>query len=339
MSFLKRAYPVCKESVAHVVATADRDKDGYLEGPGLMEQSGMGPERIASACYLYAAYESLAEMARALGESGAPEYRQRAAEFRKNFNHDWWNEEAQMWACSLRDDETQTMDDFWAVCFPQEVGLATDNKAKIALARIENEWVNDQWGFVAQRKANIAKAGVGVVHNNVLAQIAFRYGKADLGWKLIKLSSKALLEARMLGAFDETMPGGGGLMQLWSFGPYLEAIVSGLVGIQPNASKHTLELYPQFPTDLDHYDLRDVTVGEHKISAHWKRDDGGNRFVLTHTEGSADLQVTFRVAMDENTPVGLNGKSVDAEVQALRGVMTKVVKTSLRSGTSLAFRF
>ena len=339
MSFLKRAYPVCKESMAHVVATADRDKDGYLEGPGLMEQSGMGPERIASACYLFAAYESLAEMARALGESGAPEYRQRAAEFRKNFNEDWWNEEEQMWACSLRDDESQTMDDFWAVCFPQEVDLATDDKAKIALARIENEWVNDQWGFVAQRRETIADAGVGVVHNNILAQIAFRYGKADLGWKLIKLSAKAPLEARMLGAFDETMPGGGDLMQLWSFGPYLEAIVGGLAGIKANASEHKIELYPQFPKDLDHYDLQDVAVGEHKISVHWKRNEGGHHFVLTHTAGSADLQLTFRVSIDENTPVEMNSKTMDAELQALRGVMTKVIDASLRPGASMTFRF
>ena len=283
--------------------------------------------------------KSLAEMAHALGEGGAPEYRQRAAAYRKNFNEDWWNEEEQMWACSLRDDETQTMDDFWAVCFPQEVGLATDGKAKIALARIENEWVNDEWGFVAQRKPTIAEAGVGVVHNNVLAQIAFRYGKANLAWKLIKQSSKAPLEARMLGAFDETMPPGGDLVQLWSFGPYLEAIVSGLAGIQPKASEHKIELYPQFPTDLENYDLQDVTFGEHKISVHWERREGEHHFVLTHTEGPTDLEVTFRVAIDESTPVELNGKPVDAELQKLRGVMTKVTKTSLRSGTSLALRF
>lgn len=339
MSFLKRAYPVCQESIAHVVATADRDKDGYLEGPGLMEQSGMGPERISSACYLYAAYESLAEMAQLLGKSGAPEYRRRATEYKKDFNQDWWNEEQQMWACSLRDDESQTMDDFWAVCFPQEVDLATNDKAKIAFARIENEWVNNQWGFVAQRRAHIAEAGVGVVHNNVLAQIAFRHGKANLGWKLIKLSSKAPLEERMLGAFDETMPGGGDLVQLWSFGPYLEAIIGGLIGIQPHASEHKLELYPQFPKDLDHYSLQDVAVGEHKISAHWKRDEGRSHFVLTHTEGSASLQVTFRIAINEEAALEVDGKPADAALQTLRGVMTKALEASLRPGTSMAFHF
>jgi hypothetical protein len=53
----------------------------------------------------------------------------------------------------------------------------------------------------------------------------------------------------------------------------------------------------------------------------------------------ADLPVTFRVAINESAPGELNGKSVDTELQALRSVMTKVAKTSLWPGTSMAFRF
>lgn len=34
-----------------------------------------------------------------------------------------------MWACSLRRDGTQTMDSFWAVVFPQQVGIAAPDKA------------------------------------------------------------------------------------------------------------------------------------------------------------------------------------------------------------------
>lgn len=73
LGFLKAAYPVCREIIAHVLATADQDHDGYLEGPGLMEQAGMGPERIDSVCQLYAAFQSLAAMAVALGNPGADE--------------------------------------------------------------------------------------------------------------------------------------------------------------------------------------------------------------------------------------------------------------------------
>jgi hypothetical protein len=207
-NFLRAAFPVCRDIIAHALATADQDHDGYLEGPGLMEQPGMGPERIDSVCQLYAAFRSLAGMAKALGEPGADDDLRRAEELKTRFNWDWWNAKADMWACSLRQDGTQTMDDFWAVVFPQQVGIADPDKAAIVLDRIQKEWVNDQRGFVHQWKPKITGEGVGVVHNNVLAQTAFTYGKPDLGWRLMQLSAKAPLGVRMLGAFDETLPGG-----------------------------------------------------------------------------------------------------------------------------------
>lgn len=78
-AFLTKAYPICREIVSNALATADQDRDGYLEGPGLMEQPGMGPERIDSVCQLYAAYVGLAGMSEALEKSGAEEFRGRAA--------------------------------------------------------------------------------------------------------------------------------------------------------------------------------------------------------------------------------------------------------------------
>ena len=335
MRFLKRAYPVCKESVVQVRGSADRDRDGYLEGPGLMEQAGMGPERIASACYLYAAYESLATMADMLQEKGADDYRRRAAALKQGFNRDWWNSEEKMWACSLWDDHKQTMDNFWAVCFPQEVGIADIDKAFVALNRIENEWVNDQWGFVAQWKPNIAGQGVGVVHNNILALTAFMYGKADFGWKLMTLSARAPLEERMLGAFDETTPGGGDLMQLWSFGPYLEAIISGLVGIHPVASEHKVELYPQMPKDLDSFSLHNVEFGEHKLDVDWKRTGEKNLLTFAHAKGPAELHALIRVAIEGSPQLKLDGKDINLEKEVFRGVPTGKIKVSLPQGNSV----
>lgn len=242
--FLERVLPICRKIIDHALATADQDQDGYLEGPGLMEQPGMGPERVDSICQLHAAYLGLAGMMEALGEPGADGFRARAAELKRSFNRDWWNPGERMWACSLRKDGSQTMDNFWAVVFPQQVGIADPDKAVAALDRIQQEWVNSQWGFVHQWKPNIDGEGVGVVHNTVLAQTAFAYGRPDLAWKLMQLSAKAPLGERMLGAFDETLPGGGDLVQLWSFGPFLECIVEGLAGVRPQAASHRVDLFP-----------------------------------------------------------------------------------------------
>jgi len=253
----------------------------------------MGPERIDSACQLHAAYLGLAGMMEALGEPGADGFRARAAELKRNFNRDWWNPVEKMWACSLGKDGSQTMDNFWAVVFPQQVGIADPDKAVAALDRIQQEWVNSQWGFVHQWKPKIDGDGVGVVHNTVLAQTAFAHGRPDLGWKLMQLSAKAPLGERMLGAFDETLPGGGDLMQLWSFGPFLECVVEGLAGVRPQAASHRVDLFPQLPRGLDGFKLRGLRIGQHRLSLEQRRS--GNRIltIVTHTGGDATLSGRF----------------------------------------------
>lgn len=310
--FLETAFPICRELVDRALATADQDQDGYLEGPGLMEQPGMGPERIDSVCHLYAAYRALAGMAEVLGQPGADEHLRHARELKERFNRDWWNAESKMWACSLRRDGTQTLDDFWAVVFPQQVGIAEPDKGAMVLERIQNDWVNDQWGFVHQRKPRIVGEGVGVVHNNVLAQTAFLHGRPDLGWKLMQLSAKAPLGERMLGAFDETIPGGGDLVQLWSFGPFLECIVEGLAGVRPRAGSHGIDLFPQLPRGLDWFKLQGLRIGQHRLALEQRRSGGRIITVVTHTAGDATLSGRFWLQGDlGNLSVTSNGSRVE----------------------------
>lgn len=335
--FLNAAYPVCREIITHVLATADQDHDGYLEGPGLMEQAGMGPERIDSACRLYAAYESLAAMSEFLGKPGADEFRDRAARLKQNFNHDWWNPLENMWACSLRKDGTQTMDNFWAVVFPQEVGIAEPAKAARVLDRIQKEWVNDQWGFVHQWKPQIAGEGVGVVHNNVLAQTAFAFGRADFAWRLMQQTAKAPLEERMLGAFDETIPGGGDLVQLWSFGPFLECVVEGLAGIRPQQGSHHVDLFPQLPRTLDWFKIEDIRIGRHRLALTHRRIGTRITSTVAHTAGEGSLSGRFWLPGNAVGIVTTNGHAVKPTFNTMlpSGLERAVVPFELSVGQEL----
>lgn len=308
LDFLRRAQPVCERMIEHMVATADRDRDGYLEGPALMEQPGMGSERLDSVCHLHAAYRALAAMAETLGAASAHDYLARADDLRGRFNRDWWNPKEGMWACSLREDDVQTMDDFWAVVFPQRTGIADPAKAVRVMDRIQAEWVNGSWGFVAQRKQDIRGEGVGVVHNNVLAQTAFDQGRADLAWRLMKQSARAPLEERMLGSFDETLPGGGDLMQLWSFGPFLQNVVEGLAGIRPQAGRDRVDFFPQLPEGLDWFRLEDCRVGTHTVSVEVRRAAVGTSITVSHSRGDAPLSGTLWLPPARKGSVLMDGR-------------------------------
>ena len=344
-AFLNRAFPVCRDIINNVLQVADADHDGYLEGPGLMEEGGMGPERLESVCYLYAAYKSLAEMCDALGKPGADDYRKRASTLKQQFNIDWWNASEKMWANSLLTNQARTMDNFWAVIFPQHVGIADLDKAKLALERIRNEWINNEWGYVAKWAPDIKGRGVGVVHNNIGALTAFMYGDADMGVKLLHQSAKAPGQERMLGAFDETLPGGGDLIQLWSFGPFMEAVIRGLVGVEPTfgargkADARILNLYAQRPESLSNYRLNDLKIGDDSWSVRWIRNGPVNEVKIVHTSGKQTGRVALRLGGNSLTRFTLNSKPINPRQETCLGASTKVINLGIKSGGQAVIRF
>ena len=59
---------------------------------------------------------------------------------------------------------------------------------------------------------------------------------------------------RMLGAFVEMIPpGDSNLIQLWSVGPFIDMLVRGLGGVEPNATQHSIVLSPVLPSDLTQF--------------------------------------------------------------------------------------
>jgi hypothetical protein len=198
--------------------------------------------------------------------------------------------------------------------------------------------VYDQWGFVHQRKPKITGEGVGVVHNNVLAQTAFAYGRPDLGWRLMQLSAKAPLGERMLGAFDETLPGGGDLVQLWSFGPFLGCMIEGLAGIRPQPGADRVDLFPQHPGTLNWFKLEDCRIGRHRLTLEQRRTGVTITTTVTHSQGDTPLSGTFWFPLHTDGDVQIDGKT--AKPMPLKthasGMPWPGVVYELRPGQSLA---
>ena len=184
--------------------------------------------------------------------------------------------------------------------------------------RIQKEWVNDEWGFVHQWKPKITGEGVGVVHNNVLAGTAFSYGRPELGWRLLQLSAKAPLAERMLGAFDETLPGGGDLIQLWSFGPFLEGVLEGLAGIHPQPDPHRVDLAPQLPRALEWFKVEDCRIAQHRLTLEQRRIGGRILTTITHTAGDASLIGRFWLPAMAGKDVTQNGLPVKAVLHRMQ---------------------
>jgi HEAT repeat protein len=308
--FLREVYPTCRQVIDY--CRARRDEDGYIQGPALIESHGMGPEKLDAAAYLIAAYAAVSAMASELGEtSQAEEYAAFAEESRARFDGDWWMPEHGIWADSRVPGGERRMTDYWSVVFPILAGVAEPGRVQPALDEIERGWIN-QWGGVHTRGDDISGQGSGVVTTNLFAQAAFQHGRADLGWSQVRKASRAPLEERMLGGFNEVIPpGGSDILQLWSAAPLLGAVIEGLAGIRPDAGAHRVELAPRAPTDLDFYSLEGVTVGGHELSLAFRQGAGERIVQVAHTAGDVPLLCVFRAVVEPGEVVLLNGAEVD----------------------------
>ena len=312
--FLERIYPICQKSVSFLLSQRDVDKDGYVEGNGLIEAPGAGGKTLEAACYLYAAYLGLAEMSADLGQSNmASQYEKQASDLKYKFNQQWWDEKNQMWATGLETDGSQHMNGFWSVVFPMETQLTTPGRAKLTLNRIRKEWVN-AWGGVHTWEEDVSRQGSGVVTTNIFGLVGFQYGQSQFGWEMVKCAAMAPEQDRMPGAFVEMIPpGGSNLIQLWSVGPFIDMLVRGLGGVEPNANQHSILLSPVLPSDLTHFRFERLQVGEHVFSfSHYLQDDGIEPSI-THHSGSEPLNVKFCIKGHNISSIPIDGASVPIE--------------------------
>ena len=312
MEFLRNIYPVCRQVIEY--CREKRDRDGYIQGPALIESHGMGSQKLDAACYLYAAYAAISDMATELGrDNEASQYSEFAEDARERFDRDWWMPEHQLWADSRVPGGERRMTDYWSVVFPLLVGLAEPERIQPALTEIERGWIN-QWGGVHTRHPDISGQGSGIVTSNLFAMAAFRFGHADIGWELVQKASRAPYEERMLGGFVEVIPpGGSDILQLWSAAPLLGAVIEGMAGVHPDAGTHRVEMSPQIPSELESFSLEHVRIGEHQLSMFFERSEKEQEINVVHESGYVPLECVFRVPVTSGEVVLLNNRMIQAK--------------------------
>jgi glycogen debranching enzyme len=256
----RRLFPLCREGVTAYVPTIGGPDPRYPVGDGMVERFGMGSRKLDSACYLIAGLRALANLAAVLGEPDAAAYAARAASVNRDFEQDWWLEAAGLYADSMHSDGSLQLDGHWTAVLPVQLGLASPARAARVMASLEAEFVN-QWGLVHTRTR---EESVWTLPTGLLALAAFQQGRAERG---LELARNIALTARhgTLGTFKELIPEGLCFVQLWSAGLYIQAIVEGMLGIQPDATDHAVTLAPVMPADHPPVTLRDLRIGGHHL--------------------------------------------------------------------------
>ena len=334
--FLEQIYPVCQQSISFLKNHRNMDRYGYVEGNGLIEAPGAGGKTLEATCYLYSAYTSLAEMSAALGKTDySNDYKEKAERLKETFNQQWWNQQEQMWATALEADGKQRMKNFWSVIFPMETKLATPEKAIVVLNRIQQEWVN-QWGGVHTRQEDISQQGSGVVTTNLFGLVGFQYGLSEFGWQMTQNASLAPRQDRMPGGFVEVIPPGqSNFMQLWSVGPFINMIIQGLGGIEPNASKNQVRVSPSLPNGLSELNFERLQIGKHTLSFSHQLRGKMIETVITHHQGEEPLDIIFSIKNEEVDTIWVDDQKMVMSVgqHLTLGYIESTLNLNLPNGT------
>ncbi|MFO7169103.1 MAG: glycosyl hydrolase family 65 protein [Chloroflexota bacterium] len=282
-AFLEQVYPVCVEGLEHFGWTLAGGP--YPVGDGVVERLGMGACKLDSVCYLYQGLAALREMALALGRiDEAEQFAGHAERLAARFERDWWLAAEDLYADSLHLDGRPQLDGHWTVVIPLQTGLASEERARRSLARIEAEWVNE-WGLVHTRGVDDR---VWTLPTGLLALAAFRYGRPELGVRLLRNIGETARRGG-LGMLKELIPAGLCFVQLWSAGLYMQGIVEGLLGVSPLAHRHEVTVAPQLPDGWNEVHLRGLPVGEHRLDLRARPDS----LEVRHVAGSVPLTVRY----------------------------------------------
>jgi hypothetical protein len=280
----RRMYPLCAEGLEHFAGTLAGGH--YPLGDGMVERLGMGACKLDSVCYLYQALDALRELARAIGrDAEADAYAEHAARLAERFERDWWLEVESLYADSLQLDGRPQLDGHWTIALPAQVGIASAERARRTLNRIEREWVNE-WGLVHTRGT---EEHVWTLPTGLLALAAFAYDRPELGVKLLGSIAETARHGT-LGTLKELIPIGLCFIQLWSAGLLLQGVVEGLFGVAPRAHRGEVDIAPRLPAGWSDVQLRGLPVGAHTLDLL----AGPDTLELGHAAGPRPLNIRYR---------------------------------------------
>jgi hypothetical protein len=148
--FRDQMYDFAKRNLQVVDRKLDVDRDGWPEGSGNVERTGMGPEKLDNGVYYLRSLLDFADMARSRHDGRMAAWASNLArKLERQFESTWWDASAQQYADSLTDPgNVQSFQKHWIGQVPMEAeltsgetvtpGVATRDHGTTALAGREN---------------------------------------------------------------------------------------------------------------------------------------------------------------------------------------------------------
>jgi glycogen debranching enzyme len=346
-AFLDENYDFINAGLHYITSALDLNNDGWPEGAGIVEATGMGAEKLDVAVYTIRALNDLEEMAMSKGDVHTRNFaRQMARELSRKFDGDWWEPDQGLFADSLAlnhpvpDDPGATLGTapitklqtfFWINATPMETDIALPERAVIAFPTLESARFTDldpnSGGFYQQGSGPGINGNfqASAVNTGVMAVAEANYGRTDLSLRYATFIAKEL-DLEQPGALPELFPSRdytyfqpfpsrAMVMQAWSSYGVEWPVVYYYLGIRPDLAQGEISIIPELPSMWPDLSINNVRVGNGTVSA--STSHAGNQYTTKATVPRG-LRVEIGYALPANSTivsVQLNGAPAAYRVQ------------------------
>jgi glycogen debranching enzyme len=301
--------------------TCDNDEDGWPEGYGMVERSGMGEEKLDNTAYTWQALRALEAMAKSRDDADSLEtanWADRQADaMEANFDAAWWMINQNLYADSLDNPgNVKRQQKHWINATPMEVLLAPEERANAALDTLETGDFTDK----TQYECGLYHTGVGggpefkgelkcwTLPNSVMAVGEANYGRLGEDEALHYMDAIARqLDLEMPGALPEISPSPeyapfvdfrdrAMFMQAWSSYGVQWPVIHHFLGIRPDVPAGSLTVVPDVPDSWPGLSVEDLQVGDLQVGGGTvaaSASHDGNTYTTEVSESPAGWNLTI----------------------------------------------
>lgn len=303
--FRDEMYDFSVRNLHYVVNKLDADHDGWPEGSGNVERTGMGPEKLDNAVYLIRGLYDLADMAKSKRDN--PTYSwavQLADQLRGRFDSTWWNAAASQYSDSM--DGSALFQQYWIGQTPMEAelhvggqtvpGAAPFDHGNAALAGREN----DCYSGTPPDNPGLFHTGCSGPPNGQGEKVTYglttsiqsigegNYGRLGAGQqqRYLHALTETMLGEPATGGTPDEQPGAmpeifpspdqgpnvdrcwtcrSMFMQAWGNYGTAWAVVHQWLGVRPDLGNRTLDVVPQVPAGQPSVAGRDIRLGRGSV--------------------------------------------------------------------------
>jgi glycogen debranching enzyme len=334
--------------------TCDDDGDGWPEGYGMVERTGMGEEKLDNTVYTWQALRAFQRMAESKGDTETAGWADGKADaIEANFDAAWWMPRYKLYADSLENPNNVRMQQkHWINATPMEVLLAPQNRATAALGTLESSAFTASCGLF-HTGAGGGPTGAGelkcwTLPTSVMAVAEANYGR--LGSKQAPFYMKSIakeLDLEMPGALPEISPSPeydpfvdfrdrAMFMQAWSSYGVQWPVIHHFLGIRPDVPAGSLTVVPDVPDSWSKpISARNLRLGSGTVEEVSASRSG--KLYATKVSAPAGWKLTI----GHTLPAGATVKTVTLDgslveytvVDTTRGREVRVVTTTDQSHT------